>query len=193
MSAQNHDSLSERGFSLEEEFFRREDAKLIAKLRALEHAETTRELLGKSTGITDKLVLDKLMALNISGEIVAALSVLPFVEVAWADGTIDAKERETLIAQAKTTGFAPGTTEYALLETWLERRPEPRFFAAWTELVHGLCARLNANEIAQMRTTLVERGRSVAQSSGGVLGLGKVSAAETAVLTKLERAFDRRG
>lgn len=193
MSAQNHDSLSERGFSLEEEFFRREDAKLIAKLRALEHAETTRALLGKATGITDKNVLDNLMALNISGEIVAALSVLPFVEVAWADGTIDAKERETLIAHAKTQGFAPGTAEYALLETWLERRPEARFFAAWVELVHGLCARLNANEIAQMRTTLVERARSVARSSGGVLGLGKVSAAETAVLTKLERAFDRRG
>lgn len=193
MSSQNPDSLSERGHSMEEEFFRREDAKLLEKLRALKNAETTRESLGKATGITDKVVLDKLMALKIGGETAAALSVLPFVEVAWADGTIDAKEREALVAHAKTKGFTPGTTEYALLEEWLVKRPEPRFFAAWTELVHGLCARLNANEIAQLRTTLVERARSVAQASGGVLGIGKVSAAETAMLTKLERVFDRRG
>ncbi len=193
MSSQNPDSLSERGHSMEEEFFRREDAKLLEKLRALKNAETTRETLGKATGITDKVVLDKLMALKIGGETAAALSVLPFVEVAWADGTIDAKERDALIAHAKTKGFTPGTTEYALLEEWLAKRPEPRFLAAWTELVHGLCARLNANEIAQLRTTLVERARSVAQASGGVLGIGKVSAAETAMLTKLERVFDRRG
>jgi len=193
MSSQNPDSLSERGHSMEEEFFRREDAKLLEKLRGLKNAQTTREMLGKATGITDEAVLDKLMSLKIGGETAAALSVLPFVEVAWADGTIDAKEREALITHAKSKGFTPGTTEYALLETWLEARPEPRFFAAWTELVGGLCAQLNAGEIVALRTKMIDRARSVAQASGGVLGIGKISSAETAMLTKLERVFDRRG
>lgn len=193
MSTQNPDSLSERGRSMEDEFFRREDAKLIEKLRALKNAETTREQLAKATGITSKDVLDKLMALKIGGETAAALSVLPFVEVAWADGSLDPKERAALIEHAKTKGFAPGTTEYALLEEWLTKRPEARFFAAWTQLVHGLCEKLNANEIAQLRTTLVDRAKSVAQASGGILGLGSVSGPEAAMIKKLEQVFDRRG
>lgn len=190
MSSQ--DSLSERGRSMEEEFFRREDAKLIEKLRALKDAATTRESLSKATGITNAAVLDKLVALKIGGETAAALSVLPFVEVAWADGSIDAKERAALVAHARTKGFAPGSREYALLEMWLDQRPAPRFFDAWTHLVHGLCEHLNSKEVAQLRTTLVDRARSVAEASGGVLGLGKVSASEAAMIKKLEGVFDRR-
>jgi hypothetical protein len=167
---------------MEEEFFKREDAKLLEKLRALKDAETTRETLAKATGITNAAVLDKLAVLKIA----AALSVLPFVEVAWADGSIDAKERTALIAHARTKGFAPGSRENALLEMWLDQRPAPRFFEAWTHLVHGLCEHLNSKEVAQLRTTLVDRARSVAEASGGVLGLGKVSASEAAMLKKLE-------
>lgn len=192
MAPENMDSLHQRGHSQEEEFFRREDAKLLEKLRALKNADTTRELLAKATGVSNAEVLDKLMALKIGGETAAALTVLPFVEVAWADGEVDAKEREMLIAHAKTKGFAPGTTEFALLEEWLTTRPEPRFFAAWTELVRGLCERLDAKQVAELRTMLVERARTVANASGGILGIRKVSDAESRMLAKLERVFDQR-
>ncbi len=192
MSSSNHDSISDRGHSHEEEFFRREDAKLLEKLRALKNTETTRELLAKATGITNTEVLDKLAALRIGGETAAALSVLPFVEVAWADGSLDAKERDSILAHARTKGFTPGSTEYALLETWLETRPEPRFLAAWTELVRGLCEKLSTEQAATLRSTLIERARMVARASGGILGLGRVSVAEKSMLEKLERAFDRR-
>ncbi|MDZ4774567.1 MAG: hypothetical protein SGI72_15675 [Planctomycetota bacterium] len=189
----SNDSLSERGHNMEEEFFRREDAKLLEKLRALKDAETTRDTLAKATGITNKDVLDRLATLKIGGETAAALSVLPFVEVAWADGSIDAKERAALVAHALTKGFMPGSRENALLEMWLDQRPAPRFFEAWTHLVHGLCEHLNSKEVAQLRTTLVDRARSVAEASGGVLGIGKVSSAEAAMLKKLENVFDKRG
>lgn len=184
------DSLSERGHSLEEAFFRREDAKLLDKLRALKDARTTRDLLAQATGITDGGVLDKLMELKIGGETAAALSVLPFVEVAWADGTLDSKERAVLVAHARTKGFLPGSTEYALLEAWLEKRPEPRFFAAWSHLVRGLCMQLDANDRARLQASLLDRARAVAKASGGLLGVGAVSAAESAVIRRLEKAFD---
>src|SRR5690606_16137794 len=65
MASDNYDALHERGRSSEEEFFRREDAKLLDKLRALKNAETTRELISRATGITNKERLDKLMELKI--------------------------------------------------------------------------------------------------------------------------------
>lgn len=189
----NSESTSDRGSSQEAQFFRREDAQLLDRLRALKNTETTRESLAKATGITNADVLDKLTALKIGGETAAALSVLPFVEVAWADGVLDAKERASILAHARTKGFAQGSTEYALLETWLETRPEPRFLAAWTELVRGLCERLSTEQVTALRHTLIERARMVARASGGILGLGKMSIAEKSMLEKLERAFDRRG
>jgi hypothetical protein len=54
-----------------------------------------------------------------------------------------------------------------------------------------MCEKLKPAEVAQLRKTVIERARSVANISGGVLGIGKVSAAESAMLTKLEKVFDR--
>jgi hypothetical protein len=46
--------------------------------------------------------------------------------------------------------------------------------------------------MGRMKSTLLERARSVARASGGTLGLGsKVSKAEAAMLSQLESAFHR--
>ena len=185
-------SPHDRGTSPEDEFFRREDQRLIERLRQLNAAQTAREALSKASGITNPTVLDKLLELKIPPETIAALSVVPLVEVAWADGTLDAKERQEVLRRAGESGFAPGSAQQALLEAWLDRRPEPRLLTAWTHLVQGMCEKLGADEIAKLRSSLLERARSVASASGGMLGLGsKVSKAEASVLTRLDQAFER--
>lgn len=194
MNSNSSDSLSERGHSLEEEFFRREDQRLIERLRALQAAETARDALSKASGITNTAVLDKLLELKIKAETVAALAVAPLVEVAWADGTLDAKERAAVMEHARESGFKPGSIELALLEAWLERRPEASLLTAWTHMVQGLCEELAPPEVAKLRSSLLDRARAVAGASGGVMGLGsKVSKPEAAMLAKLEKAFDRAG
>src|SRR5687768_16926045 len=116
MSSNSPEVLRDRGRSLEEEFFRREDQRLMTRLNELKAAETAREALAKASGITKPAVLEKLMELGIRAETVAALSIVPLVEVAWADGELDAKERRAVVDRA---GVAPGSTEGALLEAWL--------------------------------------------------------------------------
>jgi hypothetical protein len=188
----SNDSIHERGHSMEEEFFRREDEKLVAKLRAAKAIEDARTALSRVSGVTNPKVLEALAALGITVEKLAALSVYPLVEVAWADGEVDAKEREAVLKYAHEHGIAAGSVESALLEEWLARKPAPRFGDAWTQLVHGMREALPAAELATLRTKLLDRARGVAGASGGVLGLGsKVSKAESAVLEKLERAFTR--
>lgn len=193
MASDSFHSLHQRGQSLEEEFFRQQDAKLVEKLRELKRIESTRELLSRATGITNKERLDKLMELQIGSETAAVLTVLPLVEIAWADGQIDAKERAHLMEHAKSKGFVAGTSEHALLETWLQKRPEPRLFVAWLHMIHGLCEDLNATEAAHLKGLVMERARAMAGASGGILGIGKVSASEAALLAKIEKAFDRKG
>jgi hypothetical protein len=178
--------------SLEEEFFRREDQRLVAHLRELRKTETTREALSQATGISDGAVLDQLLALKIQPEIVAALRVVPLVEVAWADGSLDEKEREAVLSGAQEAGIPAGSAAYTLLEAWLKRRPEPYLLAAWTTLVRGMCASLPEPEVEHFQASLMERVRRVAGASGGVLGLGsKVSKQEAALLEKLSQAFER--
>jgi FixJ family two-component response regulator len=190
MGPQEPDILRDRGRSLEEEFFRREDQRLIARLNELKAAETTREALAKASGITKPAVLDTLIELGIRAETVAALSIVPLVEVAWADGTLDPKERRAVLDRARV---ASGSTEHVLIEAWLDRRPDPELLTAWTHLIQGICDQLGPDEVARLKMDLLERARSVASASGGVLGMGsKVSSAEAAMLAELEAAFARR-
>jgi hypothetical protein len=193
MTANEPDALGRRK-GLEDEFFHREDQKLRDRLREAKAAAAARDSLATATGITNPAVLDRLMQLGIGADTVAALSIVPLVEVAWADGSLDAKEREAVLAAARQSGFAPDSVEHAMLATWLDRRPEPRLLTAWTELVQGMSEQLSQEETAKLRSHLLDRARAVARASGGVLGLGsKVSSAEAAMLSQLERAFGKTG
>lgn len=179
--------LRDRGRSLEDEFFRREDKRLMERLHELKTAEATREALGKASGITKPAVLDKLMELGIRAETIAALSIVPLIEVAWADGALDAKERRAIVERV---GVARDSTAGALLEAWLDRRPDPKLLDAWTHLVQAMSEQLGPAEAARLKTGLLERARAVAGATGGVLGIGsKISAPEAAMLAKLEAAF----
>jgi hypothetical protein len=190
MAPDSREFLRDHGRSLEDEFFRREDQRLLARLNELKAVETNREALAKASGISEPEVLDKMLALGIKAETLAAVSLVPLVEVAWADGSLDAKERRAVLDRAREAGLAPGSTGQALLEAWLERRPDPKLLDAWTQMVRGLRDQLGPDETARLKGALLDQARAVASASGGVLGIGsKVSGAEAAMLAKLEAAF----
>jgi hypothetical protein len=181
--------LGERGKTLEDEFFRKEDERLIAKLRELKAKEASREELGRISGIKNTAILDRLVQLGIHAETMAALSIVPLAEVAWADGAIDAKEVQAILDRAAKAGVTPGSASHDLLKSWLERRPEPRLLTAWIQMVQGINENLTPEQVEALRAGLVERVRAVASASGGVLGVGKVSSAESEMIRKLESAF----
>ena len=182
--------LRDRGRSLEDEFFHRQNAQLKEKLQQQAKQESAREAMAQATGIKNAAVLDRLVALEIPVTTVTALSLVPLVEVAWADGSIDASERGTILERATTAGFGPGSAERTLLEEWLTRKPDPKLLTAWTQFVRGLSEQLSVEQRTTLKKDLLERARAVGSASGGFLGLGsKVSAGEAKVLEELERAF----
>lgn len=192
--AQEPEILRERGRSLEEEFFRREDVRLVEKLRQVAQRESAREALAHASGIKNPEVLDRLIDLDVRPETVTALSLVPLVEVAWADGSLDASERGVVLERMGNAGFAPGSIQRALLEEWLTRKPDPKLLTAWAHLVQGLCGQMGREEVAALKEGLLDRARAVAGASGGFLGLGsKVSAAEADVIRRLEQVFPAGG
>lgn len=182
--------LDARRRTLEDAFFHKRDAILAEQFHKLEKMKETKQALQKVSGITDEKVLDKLVALNIRPETLASLAMVPLVEIAWADGSIGAEERDAILKAVAKNGFARGSIDYALIEGWLARRPPDSMLEAWTQYIRGLCANLNKTQIAHLRDELIGHARDIAKASGGFLGLGsKISTAEQAMLDRLKAAF----
>lgn len=182
--------LGDRRKALEDAFFAKHNEQLKQKLRASDSARATRDALRAASGITDEAVLDQFVALDIRSETVAALSLIPLLEVAWADGQMEARERQAILAAAQTAGLQAGSASYQLLDGWLNQPPVPALFTAWQAYVKALVATLDESARQALKSEVLGRSRTVAEAAGGVLGLGKrISRAEQAKLTALEQAF----
>jgi hypothetical protein len=182
--------LGDRRKALEEEFFAKQNQQLLRQLRETKATEAQKEALAAVSGITDAAVLEQLVALDVSSETLAALSLVPLVEVAWADGRLDAKEQSALLAAAEQGGLSKDNPSYQLFEAWLRERPSPKLLATWKAYVAILSSALDVPAKQALKQDLLGRARSVAEAAGGFLGLGKrISSAEQAVLTELEQAF----
>jgi hypothetical protein len=182
--------LGDRRKALEEEFFAKQNQRLLRQFRETMVVKAKHEALAAASGITDAAVLAQLAAVDLSSETMAALALVPLVEVAWADGTLDAKERSALLAAAEHAGLSQDSASYQLLEAWLRERPSPKLLAAWKAYVASLARTLDVQAKAALKQDLLGRARGIAEAAGGILGLGqRISSAEQAVLTELEHAF----
>ncbi len=185
-----NDFLDDRRAGLEEAFFAHQNELLRQKLRDADAHKATREALAAASGIRDDAVLDRLIGLGLGSETVAALSLVPLVAVAWADGEISDKERATVLSGAESAGMSRTEAGYAVLERWLRTKPEAGLLDTWKGYVCALSATMGADAKQALRSQLLGRARTVAEATGGVLGFGKrVSASEQAVLDDLDRAF----
>jgi hypothetical protein len=77
------DFLGDRRSALEAEFFRKQDAVLIKRLRETGDAKQKKNAFSAASGITDEVVLDKLLAMNITADTIAAVSLVPLVTVVY--------------------------------------------------------------------------------------------------------------
>lgn len=117
------DPLKDRGRGLEDAFFAKQDALLRQKLAEQRDSQGRRAALSEASGITDEALLDKLIAADISPALLAAITLVPPVLVAWADGQIDAAERAALLDAAAKAGLTPDSPGHALFQGWLGTRP----------------------------------------------------------------------
>jgi uncharacterized tellurite resistance protein B-like protein len=147
------------------------------------------EAIATHSKISNRQTLEKLVDLGLDPASWAALSLVPLVEVAWADGEVDAKERAAVLEAAHDQGVTRGTPSHALLESWLASRPAGTLFASWGAYAAELASNLSPAEREELRADLHERAMSVARAAGGILGIGSISTPEQRVLDALGRPF----
>jgi len=182
--------LADRRAGLEEAFFARHNEELRQKLLEADAQQFSREALKAATGIVDETVIARLMQLDISAQTLAALTLVPMVLVAWADGAISTEERRAVLAGAAKEGLQPGSPGLALLEAWLHTRPDAALFEAWKDYVHSLTQNLEPAERRTLEASVLAQAHAVASATGSFLGLtSPISTSENATLRQLAQSF----
>jgi hypothetical protein len=184
------DLFEQRRKGFETEFFAKQEQQLLEKLRLALAKEHPRETLKKVTGIQDDKIIETLVALNVNHDTLAAFALYPLVEVAWADGKVDQREREAFFRAAAEIGLAEGTPGHFALKEFLKDTPREEARKAWFAWSSEVNKQLDPAERKKVREALLQRARAVAEAAGGFLGLGtRITAGEQRVLDRIAEAF----
>ena len=185
------DGLTDQARQREEDYFRKRDRELIERMRAAAAAEQTRRDLEARSGLKDPGLLRDLEELGFTPDTLPLLPLIPIVQVAWAEGGVSDAERRLILEFARARNITTGSDADRQLTEWLERRPSDQVFAKAMRLVRAMLdnpgdlpAQVSADE-------LIASSERIAAASGGVLGIGRISATERAALEQIAAALKR--
>ncbi len=183
-------AFDEQSRALEDAFFARKNSELLEQVKRDLDAKAQRSALKDATGITEDDMLDRILALDITVESLAAMTLAPLVLVAWADGTVDIKERNAIMSGAEKSGIKPDSTAGKLLAGWLADEPGDALATAWKDYTSTICKKLQAGDQVKLMEQVLGRSKKVAEAAGGFLGLGSISSKEQQVLDTLKATFE---
>ena len=177
--------LDERRKALEDAFFRKENERLVQRLRD----KVSRKELSDASGISDDTVLADLEKLGVDAASVSALSLVPLVWVAWADRDMQDSEQAAILQAAEQNGITTGSAAHDVLKSWLNERPPMALFESWKHYAQSSCEGMDARARARVRDDVVSRARAVADAAGGILGIATISQSENDTLDQIFRVF----
>jgi hypothetical protein len=185
------DAFAERGRALEEEYFRKREQELIEKLRRRAASEAERRQLGVQTGVADEEILQDLQDLGYKPETVMLLHLAPLVQMAWADGRVSERERALIVEAARARGVEADSPADRQLADWLTSRPSERLFDRTLRAIRAFLQARPAGERQASEHELLSLCTAIASASGGLLGMGAVSAQERALLARLSSELEQ--
>jgi len=187
------DAFKDRERGLEEDFFRKSDAKLIEKMREKAKLDEIVVELAKTLQVENPELLRRVMALGIDRNTGAAFLLAPLVQVAWAEGKVTDRERETVLRIARSRGVEDGSPAQTQLLAWLQTRPPQDVFDAAIEAIKAGLSHLPPNEREERIGGIAQACREISEASGGIakaLGVGSgVSTEEQSVLDVVTSAL----
>jgi hypothetical protein len=182
--------LAFRGRAHEDEYFRQKDKELIEKLRKDAARRAERQKMAEQIGVdADHAVVDDLQSLGLTSDTVRLLHLVPFVAVAWASGDVDKKEKELIVAAARAHGVDESNTAYPTLMRWLDQKPAEGLLRKGLEIAAAIAGSRPAERGGPRG--ILDFSLRVAEASGGLFGIAKVSADERALLERIATALEK--
>ncbi len=179
-----------RGKALEEAFFYQMDQELIELLsKRLKRDEKIR-LFAQETGIQDQKCLEFLVDSGFELSTLTAFIWVPLVFVAWADGNADKLEKNAILNVLTNKGISKDTAKMMVAHQWFRQQPTEELWRTWEEFAANILSGLSPAVRSKWIHEIVKLCRSVALASGGVLGVGKISASEAEVINRVTQSLE---
>jgi len=173
----------------EDDYFHKKDRELIERMREAAAADQARREMGTKTGLTDPALLGALQELGFTPATIALLPLVPVVQMAWAEGGVTPAERAMVIELARKRGVEPGGEADRQLSDWLSLRPDQDVFDGATRLIAAMLATSSEDHGGVNADDVIRSAEAIAAASGGILGIGKISGEERAILTQIQTAL----
>jgi hypothetical protein len=184
------DGLSDRRRASEEEYFRKRDQQLVEHARIQAEREAARDRLSQRVGVADDEVLQHLESLGFSDRTVSLLHLLPLVHIGWVDGGISASVARRIMEAAREHGIEELSEAGHQLREWLERRPSDVLFDGALRAIKAILQHQSFSERERYVRNLLKQSTDIAGASGGVIGFGKISNSERAILDHLRHELE---
>jgi hypothetical protein len=184
------DPLSGRKRANEEDYFQKKDRELIEKLRKQAEAQQQLRELGERVGITDPEISRELAELGFTPETVKLVPLVPVLEMAWAEGGVTPEERKMVVEVARSRGIDEGSAADRQLAEWLDRRPDESVFRRAGRLIGALFASGPRFDITP--DDIIKYSEAIADASGGLFGIRRVSSEERATLGRIANEIKSR-
>lgn len=177
------------GKTLENAFFFRMDQELIAELQKSMGLEEKLLAFQNATGIRDRRQLLGLIDAGFEVSTLTAFTWLPLVFVAWADGDLDAKEKETILAALVKKGISPKTAAMLTNHEWFCKQPQDELWELWQQFTFATLNRQPAALRNELMDEIVTLCHLVANASGDESGTSNISEQEWRVIDRVAQAL----
>ena len=181
----DNDALADRRRAAEEDYFKKKDRELIAKMREAAAADQARRDLIAKTGISDPELLRDLNELGFTPETLVLLPLVPIVQMAWAEGGVAPAERKLIVDLARARGVEAGSVADTRLHDWLATQPRPDVFSRAQRLIRSMLDSGTGEALALSADDLLEQCERIAAASGGLFGLRAISPEERQLLQQI--------
>ena len=184
------DPLSGKKRTQEEDYFQKKDRELIEQMRQRAKVQPQLRELGEQVGVTDPELIRELAELGFTPETVKLLPLMPVLEMAWAEGGVTAAERKMVVDVARGRGIEAGSTADRQLADWLDQRPEDSVFRRAARLISALFESGGRFDVTP--DDIIKYCEAIADASGGLFGIRRVSSEERATLSRIAHEIKSR-
>ena len=183
------DAFSDLRIAKEEEFFHSREQALLEKVKQRAAAQSEARRLGEALGTRDEGILQDLQALGYTPDIIQILFAVPLIAVAWADGEVSKRER-SLLQELAGVSQSDNAAAHHQLKQWLDKKPPQDFLERSLRIISSLLKTLPPDEESDRGRELLTSTTRIAEASGGILGLGSISATERALIERVAREIE---
>ena len=113
-------------------------------------------------------VMEKGAQLGYAPDQLPLLFLVPFVQVAWAEGFVQASEQKAILKLAENFNIRTDHPDYEQLLVWFNERPADEFFAQSIEDLRELLENIPAKQAARLRSMLQFGCNQVAHAAGDI-------------------------